>query len=356
MDDSPVKVEENPDRKAGYKSWKKKYRKMRIVFDQKMHDGEELHKQEAKASATVKRLAVENDPSNVAIISRLLDILIEINNSPQIPTDKRIDLSLPPSSSDSASLPLDQNHSEQKEQAMKRLEQLLNDVPHLSYSATKETQPSIVTDLAAPDGETHPANFLSADDVDNYIYAIDAGIEAEQLLPTLAPNAHPDHHPPSNPHLKNPTSVTNWLRKHAPKIFLQDGEGSGAHDGEDADGHTGGGRKSRGGARAERGSGRASAKSRKSAGASSIARQTVERSGDVDISMDDDPEFGATPVTKGKRKRGGGGGGDDDSGYKPRGSSTRPAKKKRKSEALESTPTARKSKKDKEAASASKED
>lgn len=62
MDDSPVKVEGGSTRhRAGYKSWKKKYRKMRIVFDQKMHDGEELHKQEDKAAALVKRLAVENE-------------------------------------------------------------------------------------------------------------------------------------------------------------------------------------------------------------------------------------------------------------------------------------------------------
>lgn len=62
MDESPVKAEgANVRYRAGYKSWKKKYRKMRIVFDQKMHDGEELHKQEDKAAALVKRLAVENE-------------------------------------------------------------------------------------------------------------------------------------------------------------------------------------------------------------------------------------------------------------------------------------------------------
>lgn len=44
-----------------YKSWKKKYRKMRIGFDRNMQDGEDLHKQEAKAAAIVKRLAVENE-------------------------------------------------------------------------------------------------------------------------------------------------------------------------------------------------------------------------------------------------------------------------------------------------------
>lgn len=62
MDGSPVKAEESADhRKSGYKSWKKKYRKMRIVFDHKMQEGEDLHKQEDKASATVKRIAVENE-------------------------------------------------------------------------------------------------------------------------------------------------------------------------------------------------------------------------------------------------------------------------------------------------------
>lgn len=62
MESSPTKVEESTGgHKAGYKSWKKKYRKMRIVFDQKMQEGEDLHKKEDKASSTVKRLAVENE-------------------------------------------------------------------------------------------------------------------------------------------------------------------------------------------------------------------------------------------------------------------------------------------------------
>ncbi len=63
MADSPSKADDGPleRRSAGYKSWKKKYRKMRIVFDQKMQQSEELHKREDKASATVKRLAVENE-------------------------------------------------------------------------------------------------------------------------------------------------------------------------------------------------------------------------------------------------------------------------------------------------------
>jgi hypothetical protein len=49
------------DAKGTYKSWKKKYRKMRITFDQKMHEGEALHKQEQLALETVKRIAIMNE-------------------------------------------------------------------------------------------------------------------------------------------------------------------------------------------------------------------------------------------------------------------------------------------------------
>lgn len=64
-DTSSTKVDATPAKplhpSAIYKSWKKKYRKMRIVFDRQMQSGEELHKKEAKAAAIVKRLAVENE-------------------------------------------------------------------------------------------------------------------------------------------------------------------------------------------------------------------------------------------------------------------------------------------------------
>lgn len=317
MDGSPIKAEEAADhRKSGYKSWKKKYRKMRIVFDQKMQEGEELHKKEDKASATVKRLAVEND--------RLLDLLLDINDSPQIPLDKRIDVSLKPASSKHAP-PLD------KHLAMKHLDQLLEEIPHSSYSTAKDSKSPYVADLSAPEGEPYPGSFLCADDVDNYIHDIDSFIDPETHIPTLAPRAHPASQPLTHPHLKNPTSVTNWLRKHAPKIFLQDGE---AHDGDDdghAAGHTGG-RKTRG-SRGDRGGSRGRGKR------ASMASRAAERDRtDWDASMDEDPDFGTPLGRGGKRKR------DDDPGYRPGGSTGRPVKKKRKSDV--DSPAVRKSKKE----------
>lgn len=65
--DREVKAEDDSadvrmaDDKHTYRSWKKKYRKMRIVFDQKMHEGEDLHKLEQKALATARRLAIQKE-------------------------------------------------------------------------------------------------------------------------------------------------------------------------------------------------------------------------------------------------------------------------------------------------------
>lgn len=47
--------------RPSYKSWKKKYRKMRITFDERMRTSEDLHQLEQKAMRTAKRLAIENE-------------------------------------------------------------------------------------------------------------------------------------------------------------------------------------------------------------------------------------------------------------------------------------------------------
>lgn len=49
----------NDRSKGSYKSFKKKYRKMRDHFDRKMRDSEELYRREQKAIDTNKRIAIE---------------------------------------------------------------------------------------------------------------------------------------------------------------------------------------------------------------------------------------------------------------------------------------------------------
>jgi hypothetical protein len=65
--DRAVKAEDDShdkrmvDSKPSYRSWKKKYRKMRVIFEGKMREGENLYKLEQKALETANRLAVENE-------------------------------------------------------------------------------------------------------------------------------------------------------------------------------------------------------------------------------------------------------------------------------------------------------
>lgn len=61
MSDVMMAADDRPRHSAGYKSFKKKYRKMRIAFEHRMQESEDIVRQEARAKATVKRLAIENE-------------------------------------------------------------------------------------------------------------------------------------------------------------------------------------------------------------------------------------------------------------------------------------------------------
>ncbi len=302
--------------------------------------------------------------------SRLLDLLLDVNNSAQIPLEKRIDLSLDlPSDDDALFLDIDQPSTTRRGPApTNSYKALIRDVPHSQFSSAAERFPDLVADLEAgrdspadpAQGQSHPPSFLTADDLDNYIYELDMHLAAvaEEAgtdtgkpssatpLPTLAPLAHLDRANPKDSQrdfaVRNPTSVYNWLRKHAPKTFLQDAEhekeggGGGKEHGDDhGHGHgPGSGRRGKG-ERAPRGSGSTRGKRGSAAHGRSTAAAATESFEDAD---DDGGGGGgagngpATPSTvgagKGKRKRVI----DDDPGYRPKGGSSRPTKKKRKSE------------------------
>ncbi|ROT41419.1 hypothetical protein SODALDRAFT_270353 [Sodiomyces alkalinus F11] len=324
------------DAKPTYKSWKKKYRKMRISFDQKMQECEQLHREEQRALAVAKRIAIEND--------RMLDLLLDMNESDQIPVDKRINITLTTPDSDDT-IPDAENASLSAfAKPTKSLGELLKEVPHTSYDQAKDRFPAAVADLEPFPGESHPPTFLTSDDMDDYLYSIDRRIDDTKLLPTLAPSARPNagssHINPytsQNIALRNPVSVYNWLRKHAPKTFLQDTETPAADEthGDETPADTKRKRrpaigtdsasKSARGGKAARGGKRRTAADRLS---------VQQKESDAwDVSMDDDLDISSlsTPVPAsarggGKRKR------DEDPGYRPKGGSgTRPAKKKRKS-------------------------
>lgn len=342
------------------------------------------------------------------LYSRLLDVLLDVNNRPQIPTEKRFNLSLPllAGPEKEPGLPIDKEPPSGP-QPTKSLRDLIADVPHLDFATTAERFPDVATELltgidspaADASHQQHPPSFLTADDIDNYLWEIDVQIAAEpelygelpESLATLAPLAREQNGgsnvvgrgatPLAAPHgkdasaagasnistssrnfaLRNPTSVYNWLRKHAPKTFLQDHEGGDdkkekggdkssrkPHRLEDDDdeedsrpaarkGAGGSARKASGEGRASIGAGRAKAE-RSSKGERASKRSKASVAKDKRKSMDetmydvgDEAGYDARAGNKGKRKRAV----DDDTGYRPKGgSSRRPAKKRTKNNSL----------------------
>ncbi|KAI0399822.1 IEC3 subunit of the Ino80 complex, chromatin re-modelling-domain-containing protein [Xylaria palmicola] len=289
------------DTRPSYKSWKKKYRKMRITFDQRMKESEELHILEQKAIRTAKRLAIEND--------RLMDLLLDINDSPQIPFERRIDLNLEDDEDDET----DSDNSEMTQKPTKSLRKLIQEVPHQSYEEYVQRFPEIRDDLEPADPQAHPTTFLAADDIDEYLYQLDLrlGLKPKSTLAPSATGTHVAANSPANFALRNPTSVYNWLRRHAPKTFLQDLEKEKDKDRDDRDKEDG--RKRKGGGNRKK--------------QSTAGRKEKGREKETTEPMEWDDEMGyevpATGALKGKRKR------DDDPGYRPKGGSSRPVKKRK---------------------------
>ena len=245
--------------------------------------------------------------------SQLLDLLLDINNSAQIPVDKRIDLSaetaalnpIPPlvSSEDLAtaaelSSPEGQAlHSEirimveervaakNQSKASKSLAHLMKTTPHLSVK-TPNLPPELLAPLKIEEGQPAPLSYLTPSQIDDYLYDLDASIGAARPLPPTFPS-HSQH----DLALGNPNSVYHWLRRNEPKIFLQDGEGS---------------EKSSGKPGALRGAGK---RASIPAPSKADALEIVEEDGigyDTTLSQ-------SAATTKGKRKRD-----EDDGGYHPK--------------------------------------
>ncbi|KAI9805658.1 MAG: hypothetical protein M1833_005150 [Piccolia ochrophora] len=289
------------DGKATYKSWKKKYRKMKLVFDQKMRESDQLFRDEQRAQDAVRRLAEEND--------RLLELLLDVNDSAQIPLQHRYDLlSKPPPSSAVPGLePDDSSNSSAASSLPKPFSNLLT-VPHSDLSSVPEKV--LPPDIAA---SPPPAMYLSPSQEDDYLFALD------NSLGSSSPLSHVGHTHSNNKHsiantdrekdkdlaLRNPVSVYNWLRRHQPQVFLQDNEGA----------------PEKTGAKSSRGAGKR---------ASVAAKSTSDP---VEFIDEDGMTYGNVEVSGGGGGGGGGRGGrrkkDDDGVYRPKGGGTKLGKRKR---------------------------
>lgn len=231
-----------------------------------------------------------------------MDVLLDINESPQIPPERKINLD-----NDGGEDTEDEQDASQK--PTKSLKSLVEEVPHQSFAEVVKHDPVIFEFLNPQDPDVHPSGFLTANDVDTYLTEIDAHLDLK-LKPTVPPPATDPRKSATNFALRNPTSVYNWLRRHAPKTFLQDMDKEKDKDREKNDDEGGSSKRKSG---AARGAKRQSAAHRKEAG------EPTEWDEEAAAGGDGRPSFGSA---RGKRKR------DDDGGYRPKGGASRPTKRR----------------------------
>ena len=173
--------------------------------------------------------------------------------------------------------------------------------PTTSYRSLVKECAKYVTAPPEPDEDSEfRSGFLSVAQEDEYQRALDAFLDGQ--APT--PRGHINHglkpgdrnvEREKDLQLRNPVSVYNYLRKHEPKVFLQDEETKPARA-------TG-------------------ARSSKRSNRDSIIKQEQELYDDDGIALD-------MPNGRAKRKR------DEDGGYRPKGGAPRSAKRKRDSEVV----------------------
>jgi IEC3 subunit of the Ino80 complex, chromatin re-modelling len=308
-----LNVAGSKDSKAPMRSWRKKYRKLKLRFDKVMEESNQLFLDEHKEIATARRLQEENEyvgnsrprssHSSPVHDSQLLDMLLDLNELTQIP--EKYELSLPGDvelslNSRLRTWPTDPSNLQQ-------LSTLLDKIPH-TISSTH--LPSDMT------GDKPPA-YLDAAYEEEYLANLDAQLlavddeslsHAEYIRPFRPPVSRTL---PTEKELstQNPNSVVSWLRRHHPETFIQE-KAEQAH------------------------SERSIAKPRGPGKRGSMASATLstpapksDRGGDG-AGDEDDASFAADanekPSGRGKR-----GARRDDEAYRPKGGSSRGGKRKR---------------------------
>jgi hypothetical protein len=306
---------------------RRKYRKMRVKFDEAITVSNRLITDEWKAMGTARRLAEGND--------QLLDMLLDINEQTRAPARLRFNLD-PPGTAPVVPGPepaaIQQQLHELREAAasgaISQEEYIARAEPLHNSHAIRQTLKSLAAlearvphttrgdlpdrPLDGIDLTEHAPGYLSPAHEEEYLAALDQ-VLAEPGFDPANQEGRPIRHAASHPPLsekdltvRNPDSVYNWLRKHQPQVFLQD---------KDAAPHENMSEKSA--------PPKANASNRKS-----IKRESAVGGTPGPRDPDDEDSVAGETGGKGRRKTTGGADGDD-TAYRPKGGSSRPAKRKR---------------------------
>ncbi|KAK2757892.1 hypothetical protein FQN54_004298 [Arachnomyces sp. PD_36] len=302
--------------KQTYKSFKKKYAKMRIKFDEEMKESNALCMESLKINELSKKMKEQHD--------QLLDLLLDFNDSLHLPPHLRYDLNVPspsdplqepePKAPTVSHNPASARAALHKAKARLTAREISPDeyrtvedevreskvfAPGVQFSSLLEIPHTEPGDDLSTIGEMETSlGFLNPDEEAEYLNALDfrLGDSADTTLPKS--NAPPAVDKEKEVTLQNPVSFYNWLRKHKPHVVVQDNEPN-----------------------AENPPSRPS-NARASKRSAAQMRKEEDMYDEDGILLDLDNGPGAS-TSRGKRKR------DEDGGYRPKGGSSRPSKRRK---------------------------
>ncbi|KAI5262484.1 amino acid transporter [Aureobasidium subglaciale] len=217
--------------KPKYRSWRKKYRKMKTHFDDVMKESNSLFVEEQKLEVLSKRLQEQND--------QLLDLLLDLNTSLSIPEELRFDLSPAPKT---------QQPQEERDITFEMANNIIanahrafhnHEVPHQDFVRIRQDIESLLArkdakslvemeaqiphpryhhPISGPVAKADPA-FLSSSHEDAYLARLDNKLEPAALSEPRIPSPQPlskltQRELDREVELRNPLSVHNWLKKH----------------------------------------------------------------------------------------------------------------------------------------------
>ncbi|KAL1310598.1 hypothetical protein AAFC00_000873 [Neodothiora populina] len=364
--DATIEDLDPPAHKPKYKSWRKKYRKMKTHFDQVLKDNNSLFVEEQKLETLNKRLQEQND--------QLLDILLDLNDSLNLPRSLRYDLTFTRDrTTEYDGYDLSQANAEiidvhnavqtgdcpqpMYQQFRTELEQTLSRRGVRRLEDLEDAIPHPVADEAADVDAVLQPEYLTTAQQDAYLLAMDAQSGDTWALTQTLPT------PPvkfaemtsreleREIELRNPHSVHSWLKKHKREHEAADDAASEAAAAAQATTPATG--RKRGTNLAKKMGDRAVNRARHSAvaGSSTAAAgpagagaddagspaSNASRLLDGDSMLDDDADFDSPPasVSASSRKKGG----DKDDTYRPKGGSSKKAKRKREGDSEGGTAT-----------------
>ncbi|KAK4503673.1 hypothetical protein PRZ48_004588 [Zasmidium cellare] len=248
-----------------YKSWRKKYRKMRHKFDGVLEENRKLFKEEQKLESIAKRLREELD--------QLLDLLLDVNSNPALPPELRFNISLDQAHSAIAAIPsvvpadiLPETANEMlveytvavqrgqiphldlnviRHQLDKTLAaQGVAPVDHLGHTTSHTIVPANDSDMPEDMRGSNPPSFLTAEEEDAHLLRLDAKlgdpVSEDRMREKEKEGADEKHWAELTPReverqteLQNPQSQHNWLKTHAKNgagMEVDDNESLASHD------------------------------------------------------------------------------------------------------------------------------